>query len=165
MKLDFLNDDKSSLVKNDFLISNYLALAHRELEFYFNNYANIKTTLGISRLEGLYLLLIGHNSGIAQSRISEILHTDLTLISKLTKSLIDKGFIKKFVNIHDKRKKNICLTEKGELIVPYFLDLYIDFNSTFLKGLSLQEKACLENLLIKVFNNVETFKSKYKQSD
>ena len=64
MKLDFSNEENTSLSYSNFVISNYLSLINRELEFYFNNYTDIKHSLNISRLEGIYLLLINNNGSI-----------------------------------------------------------------------------------------------------
>lgn len=159
MGLDFSNEESTSLIQNNFIISNYLSLINRELEFYFNNYTNIKHSLNITRLEGIYLLLINNNPKLSQSRISEILHTDITLISKITKSLINKEYISKKSDSEDKRIKIISLNEKAYAILPKFLEIYSDFNAIALKNFTEEENKMFGNLLLKYFSNVQSFKN------
>ena len=159
MGLDFSEKESALLIQNNFVISNYLSLINRELEFYFNNYTNIKHSLNISRLEGIYLLLIENNPKLSQSRISEILHTDITLISKITKSLINKEYISKKVDLKDKRRKVISLSDKAYAILPKFLEIYSEFNVTALNNFSEEENKMFGNLLLKYFSNVQSFKN------
>ena len=159
MKLDFSNEENTSLSYSGFVIRNYLSLINRELEFYFNNYTDIKHSLNISRLEGIYLLLINNNPKLSQSRIAEILHADITLISKITKSLINKEYISKKSDSDDKRIKVISLNEKAYSILPKFLEIYSEFNETALKNFSEEENKMFGNLLIKYFSNVQSFKN------
>ncbi len=158
MELDFSDEENASLIQNNFFISNYLSLINRELEFYFNNYTNIKHSLNISRLEGVYLLLMKNDNKLNQSRISEILHTDITLISKVTKSLINKGYISKKSDSTDKRIKVISLNEKAYAIIPKFLEIYSEFNETALKNFTEEEHKMFGNLLVKYFSNIQSFK-------
>lgn len=158
MKLDFSDERNTSLIHNNFVISNYLSLINRELEFYFNNYTDIKHSLNISRLEGIFLLLIKDNPKLNQSKISEILHTDITLISKITKSLINKEYISKQSDLEDKRIKVISLSEKAYAILPKFLEIYSEFNITAFNNFSEEEHKIFGNLLVKYYSNIQSFK-------
>ena len=87
------------------------------------------------------------------------MHADITLISKITKSLINKEYISKKSDSEDKRIKVISLNEKAYSILPKFLEIYSEFNETALKNFSEEENKMFGNLLIKYFSNVQSFKN------
>lgn len=153
-------DEKKEFIFSDFRATNYISIINRELEFYFNHYTQIKDSLNISRMEGIYLILLRDNYAITQVEITEILKADAALVSKFTKSLIEKDYIYSEVNKEDKRKKSLFLTEKAKRILPEFLNAYRDFNETAFKNFDFKEHEEFIKLLNKFFNNVQSFKIK-----
>lgn len=80
----------------------------------------------------------------------------MTLISKVTKSLINKGYISKKSDSEDKRISNQL---KWKLLnIPKFLEIYSEFNETALKNFTEEEHKMFGNLLMKYFSNIQSFK-------
>ena len=162
--LDIFEKNNKSLVSEDFVVSHLLTLINRELEFYFNNYAYIKDSLNISRLEGIYLMHIKENPYINQSKLAELLNTDITLISKMTKSLSDKQLIIQKASEVDKRQRILCLTDKSEKILAEFCQIYLDFYKLAFANFTDDETKILNKSLDKIFENLKFLKNKDDQT-
>jgi DNA-binding MarR family transcriptional regulator len=66
--------------------------------------------------------------------------------SRIVDRLIQKGFVEKTVNIHDKRAVDIIITSKG-LVLLRKMDKEVDF-STFIMGNLTEEEAEQLNILL-----------------
>ena len=158
--MSIINHNKSDFLAVDFRASNYISLINRELEFYFNHHTKSTNSLDISRMEGLYIILLKDNPSITQLEISNILKTDITLVAKFTKILINKGYITKVTYEFDRRKKLLNLTEKAQKILPELLKIHEDFNKIAFGNLRKKQYDDFLVFLEKIFDNIQVFKNK-----
>lgn len=154
-----MNKQKMSII-DDYRVSNAISLINRELEFYFNHHTKTKDSLNISRMEGVYLMLLKDNPAITQVEIGDILKADAALVSKFTKSLLDKGYVCREADKYDKRKKSLYLTDEAHKILPKFLSSYREFNTLVFNGFSEQEYENFAVYLNKFFRNTQDFKTR-----
>lgn len=120
----------------------------------------------LSKCEYKCLIQIYKNEGICQDDIADILKIDKFRIAKSIKLLMEKGYVYKEKDIEDKRKHKVYPTEKALSIKGAFIDI-LDYNSNaMVKGFSEEEKKTLNNLLVKMAENLhkeaETVKKIYK---
>lgn len=150
--------DIEDFLKSKYSVGNLVSLVNRELEYYFNHidYGDelVKIDKGISRMEGLYLLLLQNNEGITQYQIADVFKADITLVAKFTRKLLNKGYIRKDDDIEDRRKKLLYLTKKGKELMPFLIKEYDLFNESAFEGFSEEEYKVFTNLLLKMLNNV-----------
>ena len=160
MESDKSINKQNEFILNDFRVGNYVSLINRELEFYFNHHTKLKNSLQISRMEGIYLIILKDNPAITQVEIGEILKADAALVSKFTKNLLDKGLIYRKTDEADKRKRFLHLTEKASEVLPQLLESYTDFNNIAFKEFTIEEHKTFVDSLHKFFHNIQEFKKK-----
>ncbi len=157
------NDGMDKIKKKEFLQSKYsvgnlISLVNRELEYYFNHiqYENDGKSFdeGISRMEGLYLLLLNSNPGITQYQIAEVFKADITLVAKFTRKLLNKGYVIKKDAVDDRRRKLLYLTERSQEIMPLLIEEYDLFNKSVFDNFTSEEYQDFNKLLTKMLNNV-----------
>lgn len=151
---------QKEFILNDFRVGNYISLINRELEFYFNHHTKLKNSLQISRMEGIYLLILKDNPSISQVEIGDILKADAALVSKFTKALLEKGYIYRKSDDLDKRKRFLYLTEKAMSILPELLNTYEELNALAFKDFTTEEHKNFVDSLHKFFHNIQEFKKR-----
>ena len=120
----------------------------------------------LSKCEYKCLIQIYKNEGICQDYIADILKIDKFRVAKSIKSLMEKGYVYKEKDINDKRKHKVYPTEKALSIKEAFIDI-LNYNSdVMVKGFSEEEKEILNNLLVRMTENLyeeaEKVKNIYK---
>lgn len=106
----------------------------------FNRYGKIKLDemlypLKVDWRELIVMLVIEQMSGISQAHLIPFLQTDKANVTKLLKSMENKGLIRREVDEQDQRNKLCYLTKQGEELIP---DLH--------ESLNLWEEACFNGI-------------------
>lgn len=73
-----------------------------------------KRRAGLSFTQRHTLFHIKNNDSLSIQELAAILHVDQSTMSRNIKKLIDEKLVEVFTDEHDKRRKAIFLTEKGE---------------------------------------------------
>lgn len=84
------------------------------------------------------------------SEISDAQGTSRNTISGLIRNLEDESLVERHLDKKDRRKFNICLTEKGRDLVKMHNNQHMNVISRCFSALSSDEQATLETLLTKV---------------
>lgn len=105
-------------------------------------------------LEQWVLLVILKNiNGITQHDISKIIGKDKTTITRLIDGLVNKEYILRIQDEHDRRNNQIFLTDIGKKAENILTPIAIKTNNKALKGFSEKEVELFISLLNKLILN------------
>ncbi|NKI31828.1 transcriptional regulator, SarA/Rot family [Croceivirga thetidis] len=111
--------------------------------------------LGITVEQWLVLKVVHEHQSINQSQIGALLVKDKPTISKMIRSLENKGVIKKMRSNLDSRAFDISLSEKGNEWMTRLMPLIEEIRFKGLKGLKNEELSTTIDVLKRVTENIE----------
>lgn len=113
--------------------------------------------LGLSGAEGdvLFLLLTG-SDGLSQEQLAEQLDVGKGAVSRVVDSLESKGYVARERQGGDRRAYSVSLTEKALSVGAGVVGIYDDMYALVSKGISDEEVAGLEALLVRVAANLRS---------
>ncbi len=112
--------------------------------------------INITVEQWLVLNVINDNKGINQLRIGEILVKDKPTISKMVRSLLEKGFIQKEVSSKDLRHYSISISKEGEKLMNVVFPVVEEIRLKGINSLTEIEKENLSILLLKIQKNIDS---------
>ena len=95
-----------------------------------------------------------HEGAASPSGLAIMMGTDSAGISGLIDHLEKKKLVIRKANPLDRRSITIELTENGKALLPSILPVFRDANEKLLTGFSNDEIVSLENMLLRVHDNV-----------
>jgi len=87
--------------------------------------------------------------------IADKIHRTRPTVTVLVDKLEKLGYIKREISQEDSRYTYIVLTKKGQDFKPIFEKISKDLNNILYKNLTEQESNILENLLQKIYKNLD----------
>lgn len=97
--------------------------------------------------------LQNHN-GCVQKEIAKGCHIEPASITVILKGMESKGYIeRKMLNV-DRRSLHVFLTEKGKKYIEYLNEKFDKVENTALKNFTEDEKQQLNDLLMRVYENM-----------
>ncbi|MCT7378372.1 MarR family winged helix-turn-helix transcriptional regulator [Chelativorans salis] len=96
------------------------------------------------------LLAIAENPGVRQGAMADVLKIKWSNMTKLVRSLEERGLVERFVPPHDRRSVELRLTEEGRKLLETFTPLMFEADRRSLPMLSDEEHATFLALLRKV---------------
>lgn len=109
---------------------------------------------GIDRHYYPLTLIVHHDGQLTQKGLTEILGKDKSLIVKIIDRLSAKGFVERRVNPDDRREHFLAPTDKAKEVVPHLLKEFDHMNRSASKGISKQDMAVFESVLLKMRDNL-----------
>ena len=117
--------------------------------------ANIEfRDIDLARGQYLYLVRIAENPGIIQEELSELLKVDRSTVARSVKKLEAKGLVHQKAAKDNKKNKEWFVTETGEKLYPFILAENDYSEETSLQGFSQAEVQALEEMLVRVRENI-----------
>ena len=117
--------------------------------------ANIEfRDIELARGQYLYLVRIAENPGIIQEELSELLKVDRSTVARSVKKLEAKGLVQQKAAKDSRKNKEWSVTEKGEKLYPFILAENDYSEETSLQGFSQAEVKALEEMLVRVRENI-----------
>lgn len=117
--------------------------------------ANIEfRDIELARGQYLYLVRIAENPGIIQEELSELLKVDRSTVARSVKKLEAKGLVQQKAAKDNKKNKEWFVTEKGKKLYPFILSENDYSEETSLQGFSHAEVQALEEMLVRVRENI-----------
>lgn len=133
-------------------IGKLTAVIHRKSQSFYTKELKI---YNITSSEYPVIFRLSSGDGITQDEIVNDLSIDKGAVTRIIKSLIDKGLIEKNRDKVDKRCNRIFLTEKGrQAIVPIRKSIE-KWNSIVTKNMSEREEKELKRLLSLAIENIK----------
>ncbi|MBS3781162.1 MAG: MarR family transcriptional regulator [Candidatus Thermoplasmatota archaeon] len=102
----------------------------------------------------LLFKLIKKGDGLTQKEICEKLHVSKSTTSKIIKSLVKKGYLRKEKDLEDKRASRIFLTDKKDEIEDLIKEIDEKAENKMLKGFDAEEKSDLRDYLERILENL-----------
>lgn len=140
-----------------------LALTYDVLQSYSLKYLSLHG-LAKSSFNLMALLRHAHPEGLQLSEIGELLITSRANITGLVDHLEQKGYVKREVDVHDRRARVARLTTKGEALIDEVLPVHKDRAVAFFSNLNLEEVQQLKKLLKKLRSNPSEVSSENEDS-
>jgi len=103
----------------------------------------------------LLFAIYQHEAEVIQKDMAEFMGKDKSAILRMIDCLEDKGMLKRVVDLSDRRKNQIQVTEKGEQTVKQFIDIESQINREILDGLTGSEVDAFYKVLRHIRNKVE----------
>ena len=104
----------------------------------------------------LLFKLIKKGDGVTQKEICERLHVSKSTTSKIIKSLVEKGYLRKEKDPDDKRASRIYLTDRKEEIEDLIREIDEKAEKEMLEGFDKEEKKELRGHLERILENLES---------
>ena len=101
------------------------------------------------------LKIIYEENNIKQEDLNKRLQIDKSAVTRILKTLEDKGFIIKKTSKEDKRNHVLSLTSKGKELYPKIKDVIKETTEMMIKDIDQNELILLEELLLKMKMNLE----------
>jgi len=127
--------------------------AYRKLSQY-----NISSIVSDITVDQTLILLVLENSEKTQTEIADIVFKDYASMTRIIKLMIDKGYLKKSKNEHDKRKAQLEITNKGKKELKKLRPIIEKNREIALNGISEEELIQLYSTLNKITQNCKSQK-------
>lgn len=105
----------------------------------------------------IYLLRITEQPGITQTELAAQLHVDPSTCLRTVRKLITSGYVQREVDATNKKRRPLIATTTGMAMKPALEAYEQHVLAVGTAGLSIGEKALLEELLAKVAQNMRDF--------
>lgn len=93
-----------------------------------------------------------HNSSLVQQEIAEMMGKDKSVILRMVDAMQKEGFIHRIVDINDRRRNILDLTDKGKQLVERFIDIEKQVSIDLMDGVTEVEL----NNFYKVIEQIKT---------
>lgn len=109
----------------------------------------------ITSTENYILMYLFSKDNITQDEIADYYAVDKGSISKMIRSLQDKGYISKTVNPENRRENRISLTESGRSRFAQTKSLFDRWHKEMMKGITIEEFHSLVEIISKMAVNAK----------
>lgn len=107
----------------------------------------------VTNVQFAVLSTLDRHPGICQADLGSRLDFDRATIAQLTRRLVERGLVHRYIDPTDRRLKRLELTELGLTTVTELAPLARDLESIVFDGLSDEQRAELRATLIHVLRN------------
>ena len=122
--------------------------------FYFINYINVlhdnflkENFKDITPRDFTYLSNIFYHENISQKELANLLYVSEANVAQIVKRLEKSGYVKREFLKDDKGKKSLSLTDKGESIFNFLLNMIYEGESEIFKDYSDKDKIKFKEML------------------
>lgn len=109
---------------------------------------------GLTHGECNLLVEIYRNDGISQEELVKKLRIDKSAITRVIKSMIEKGYVKKDINQNDRRYHCLYLTNKANDKLDYIFEVFHKSSAWLLDGISEGDIIVVMRILDEMCENV-----------
>ncbi len=117
---------------------------------------------GLTHGECNLLISIYKNEGLSQDAVSKELMIDKSAITRIIKSTIEKGYVKREVNLQDRRYSCLYLTNKATDKIEDIFNVFKKSSHWMLEGLTDSEIDSVIYLLDKMCDNIRKKVKQYE---
>lgn len=110
---------------------------------------------GISGVQCVYLLRVGHNPGISQDQLAGQLYKDKSVVARHLATLQQAGYIRREPAPNDRRVQQLYLTDKATELLPRIFEVFSKWEEILTRGFTEQEREQALNLLTRIYMNAE----------
>lgn len=133
-------------------LSRLISILHNQK----NSYMNVQLKeFGLSHGQAITLKIIYEENNIKQEYLNKRLQIDKSAVTRILKTLEEKGLIVKTRCEDDKRNQHIVLTNEGKKLYPSIKQIVLQTANEMLEGIDENQQKQLEELLLKMKKNLE----------
>ena len=133
-------------------LSRLISILHNQK----NSYMNVQLKeIGLSHGQAIALKIIYEENNIKQEDLNKRLQIDKSAVTRILKTLEEKGLIVKTRCEDDKRNQHIVLTNEGKKMYPSIKQIVLQTSNEMLEGIDENQQKQLEELLLKMKKNLE----------
>lgn len=110
---------------------------------------------GITHGECTLLLGIAHHEGLSQEDLRKHLQIDKSAIARVIKTLVNKGYVRREVNVKDHRYSCLFLTPLAKDKIDYIYSILHQSSSWLMEGLSEKEVDTVLGILDKMCESIK----------
>jgi DNA-binding MarR family transcriptional regulator len=148
--MDEYNLDDKILFTPKILYMEYILLKYND--FLKNKLKN----LNISQGEYTILFNIYYHSPLSQKELSEILYVSEAYVTKMIKKLERKGYVEREVDVNNKSRRILFLTNNGESLTKEILEISKKWESKLLENVGDMDDEKLTRLLYELaFSSID----------
>ena len=111
--------------------------------------------LGIGFSQAQILVALYEGGGVSQHEICNRLHIDKSAMARTIRRLVDEGYVIRLAAPDDERAYRVVLTERARLEEPAIKAILRGWTAGATRGLTDDEFAFLQSILVKMVNNAE----------
>lgn len=130
---------------------NTISIIHR---FAISQHIKAMESCKISGYQLGYIIYISRCPGSSQEDLAEFFKVNKGTVAKGLKKLLNEGYILRRHNEDDRRAYKLFLTDKGSDILKEARLSMLRFNETLTRGMTDEEKAAFDDLLLRARNNI-----------
>lgn len=101
----------------------------------------------------LIIKSIMENPGISQQEIGEKVFKDNASVTRIIELLVKSEYLDREVNLNDRRKSNLKVTEEGKSIIEKVHGLVVENRKTALTGISSKDLEIMNRTLKTIIEN------------
>lgn len=109
---------------------------------------------GLTHGECNLLVEIYKNDGISQDELVEKLRIDKSAITRVIKSMSEKGYVRKEINQNDHRYHCLYLTQKADSKLDYIFEVFRKSSEWLLDGIKEEDVIVVMRILDEMCRNV-----------
>ncbi|MDM8216957.1 MarR family transcriptional regulator [Desulfovibrio piger] len=125
----------------------WIALAGRQYQRYLNRRL---APYDLSGSQYLLVVNVCRQPGITQDKLPDILHINKSNVTRALAQLERSGFIRREVNMRDKRTAALFPTSKALEVFPRIREIITGWDASVTDSLTEDEKRTLQELLMRV---------------
>ena len=133
-------------------LARLISTVHNQKNSYMNGYLK---ALGLSHGQAITLKIIHEENCIKQDDLNKRLQIDKSAVTRILKTLEEKGLIVKTRCEDDKRNQHIVLTDEGKKLYPSIKQIVLQTANEMLEGIDENKQKQLEKLLLKMKKNLK----------
>ena len=135
-------------------IGKWISLLNRHCQAYISK--NLRQ-YNIGSGQYIYIITLYRNNGISQDKLSDLLNIDKGTTARALQKLEQEGYIRREVDLKDRRAYKVFATEKAFELKPVICEVLQNTSNILSQNLSQEEKELAYNLLEKMSKNAVTF--------
>lgn len=97
------------------------------------------------------MAVLGEYPGFSADEVSNMIHTEKSIISRALKKLLQRSFVERQVNADDRRRQDLTLTELGQDVYRQIVPVSLDYEKSLLTCFSKAEQRQFNQLVDRLF--------------
>lgn len=121
-----------------------LSMIHRSRMIYLNDRMK---HIGLTAGQCPFIMFLSEEEGITQEELAAHFHIDKGTVARAVKKLEEKNYLFRQVDMNNRRRYQIYLTNKGKRAVPQIINIDKEWEDSVCCKYSQEEYGQLENIL------------------
>ena len=149
-----------SIIENHRSIGKSMSIIHRHGRAFVSNRLK-EYNIGSGQFPYFRMLL--HRNGQSQEELSRFFHVNKATVGRAVRKLMEEGYVERRRNPEDRRAYQVFLTEKGEHVGTFVIDILRELTEVLTSDFTAEEFKLFLDLLNRMHRNI--LDSKYAVLD